>query len=307
MQEGITIPQIEKLSEDKNSASFLIQPLYPGYGVTIGNALRRILYSSLEGAAIFAVSIEGATHEFSIIPAIKEDVIQIILNLKQIRLKLHGSDEATLTLDIKGPKEIKAGNIKCPSSVEIVNPDHHIASVGKTGKLNMEIKVNKGLGYVVSETVEEGSYPLGTIILDAIYSPIKKVNYSVEPVRVGKMTNYDKLTVDITTDGTIEPSEALKNAAEILVDQFDLIKNLKSKTTKTKKESNKKITKTISADNVKNQKIEDAGFSTRTTNALINNKIKTVAGLARLSVDSIQKLKGLGGKGILEIEEKIKE
>jgi len=304
MQEGITLPTIKKTKQEENSASFEISPLFPGYGVTIGNSLRRILYSSLEGAAIYAVKVEGATHEFSTLPGVKEDLIQIILNLKQVRLKIYEGDQAKLKLNAKGSGEVTAADIKVPASVEIVNPKQPIANLGKGAKLAMELRVNKGLGYVPVEVREEERYPTGTIAIDAIYSPIQKVNYSIKSVRVGKMTNYDKLTVDITTDGAVSPDEAFKKAAGILISQLELIKKFKTKGKRAKKTATSK-TKILTKD-IKSQKIEEAGFSTRTTNALVNNKVKTVAGLATLSQETLEQMPGLGAAGVGEINKKIK-
>lgn len=304
MQEGITLPQIKKINDKQNTASFSIFPLYPGYGVTIGNSLRRILYSSLEGAAIYAIKVSGATHEFSTLPDVKEDLIQIILNLKQIRLKIHEGDEAILKLKIEGAKNVTAADIKTPASVEIINPNQYVASLGKKGKLSIELMVNKGLGYVPVESREEGNYPLGIILIDAIYSPIKRISYSIESTRVGKMTNYDKLTIDITTDGAIKPEDALRKAAKILIDQFSLIKDIKT----AKKKGHKKAMVTISKEkitDIKSKKIDEAGFSTRTINALVKNKIKTVAGLSRMSEDKLKEMKGLGVKGVDEIQKKL--
>jgi len=313
MQEGITIPQIEKITEEKNCATFVIFPLFPGYGVTIGNSLRRILYSSLKGSAIYSIKVDGASHEFSTLPGVKEDLIQIILNLKKIRLKLHEGNSATLKLDVKGAKEVSAKDIKCPASVEIVNPDQPIATLGKSAKLSMELAVNKGLGYLPTEQREDERLPLGSIAIDAIYSPVQRINYSVESTRVGKITNYDKLTIDIVTDGTIKPEEAMRKSAEILIDQLRLIKDFKVKgreDTKTAKTSKTKVKKTRPVKDIidiKSQKIEEAGFSTRTINALVNNKVKTVAGLSRLSDESLSQIKGLGAKGIEEIKAKLTE
>lgn len=303
MQEGITQPEIKKIKKEKNSAVFEISPLFPGYGVTIGNSLRRILYSSLDGAAIYSIKADGVSHEFSTLPGVKEDFIQIILNLKQIRLRIHEGTEVVMKLNIKGPKEVKASDIKCPASVEIVNPEQPIANLAKTGKLSIELKANKGLGYISREMREEDKSPIGTIDIDAVYSPVQKVNYSVEPVRVGKITNYDKLTLEIQTDGTMTPDEALKKSAEILIGQFDIIKNFKVKTKREKVAARKEK---VATTDMKSMKIEESDFSNRTKNALVNNKIKTVAGLARLSDDSLLEIKGLGNKGIKEIKDKLK-
>ncbi len=312
MQEGITLPTIKKTKGEENSASFEISPLFPGYGVTVGNSLRRILYSSLEGAAIYAIKVEGATHEFSTLSGVKEDLIQIILNLKQVRLKIYEGDQAKLKLNVKGPKEITAADIEAPSSVEIINSKKPVAILGKNAKLSMELRVSRGLGYVPVEARGEEKYPSGTIAIDAIYSPIRKVNYSIESVRVGKMTNYDKLTIDITTDGTILPEEAFKKAASILISQLELIKAFKTrakrakkgKATKTKTKTETKVSAKESKD-IKSKKIQEAGFSTRTTNALVNSKVKTVAGLTRLSQESLDQMSGLGTKGVKEINEKL--
>lgn len=314
MQEGITSPTIKKTKEEKNSASFVITPLFPGYGVTIGNSLRRILYSSLEGAAIYAIKVDGASHEFSTLPGVREDLIQIILSLKQVGLKIHEGKEATLKLNVKGPKEVTAADIKTPASVEIINSKQSIASLGKTGKLSMELKVNSGLGYVPVEAREGEKYPIGTIAIDAVYSPVKKVNHSVESTRVGKITNYDKLTVDITTNGTITPEEALKKSANILINQLKLIEDFKAKTKREKEEkatpNDRQAEKETrgakeKVQDIKSKKIQEAGFSNRTCNALVNNKVKTVAGLARLSEDTLGEMKGLGAKGVKEIKKKL--
>jgi len=311
MQEGISLPEIEKVNEEGNSASFVISPLYPGYGVTVGNSLRRVLYSSLKGAAIYALEVQNASHEFSTLPGVKEDLIQIILNLKQVRLIIHEGEDAVLKLKIKGPKEVTAADISASASVEIVNPKQPIASLSKTGKLDMELKVNRGMGYVPTEIKENREFPIGTISIDAIYSPIKKVNFDVEPIRVGEMTNYDKLMLDITTDGTIKPTEALTKAAAILIDHFNLIKNYQEKAVakkgKAKAEADKNKKLAANKTDFKSQKIEEAGFSNRTTNALLNNKVKTIAGLSRLSLETIREMKGMGAKGFEEIQEKLTE
>lgn len=211
-------------SERGHRALFTIEPLYPGYGMTVGNALRRVLLSSLPGAAITAVKFEGATHEFSTLPYVKEDVVDILLNLKQVRLKLHTEEPTTVKLEANGQGEVTAGDITGDANVEVVNPKQHIATLtDKAATFALELTVAKGRGYVPVENREKERLPLGTIALDAIYTPMKNVNFTTENVRVGQMTNYDKLVLDISTDGTISPTDALEHATKILVDHFQFV------------------------------------------------------------------------------------
>lgn len=223
--ESLPLPtSLTQTSARGNRATFTMEPLYPGYGMTVGNALRRVLLSSLPGAAITAVSFEGATHEFSTLPYVKEDVVDILLNLKQIRLKFHGDEPTTVRIEVKGEGNVTAGDIKGDANVEIVNPKQHIATLtDKAAKLVMDLTVGTGRGYVPVEAREKERLPLGTIALDAIYTPMKNVNFSNENVRVGQMTNYDKLILDVTTDGTITPSAAVEQATKILVGHFQFV------------------------------------------------------------------------------------
>jgi len=213
--------------EDKknNIAVFEIDKLYRGWGTTLGNALRRVLLSSLAGAAITAVKIKGISHEFSTIPGVKEDVVEIMLNLKRIRLRIIGKEEEKLFLKVKGKGEVKAGDVKKNANVKIINPEEKIATItdNKT-TLEMELTVQKGIGYEPVEQRKTTKVPIGTILLDAIYSPIKKVGYEVEDVRVGKRTDFNKLRLSIQTDGSISPTEALLEASELLLEHFSLIK-----------------------------------------------------------------------------------
>ncbi len=315
----ISLPKIKIKSETNNEGTFVISPLFPGYGVTVGNSLRRVLLSSLGGAAIYAIKIDGASHEFTSIPGVKEDFIEIILAIKKIRLKLHDK-EATISLEAKGPKEVRASDIKIPSSVEIVNPDLHLASLNSKGKLSIEINVKKGIGYVPAEERKEEERPIGVIAIDSVYTPVQSANFSCEYTRVGGVTNYDKLTLEVKTDSTVTPKEAVQQAAEILENHFILVKEFKTEIDKIeseprKREEAEKAKKTetedkkgapISLKDYKKLSIEEAGFSPRTAKALIDNKIKTVAGLARLSDEKIGDIKGLGTKSISEINRKLK-
>ncbi len=215
--------QIKEVSREGNYASFDIEPLAPGYGVTLANSLRRVLLASLPGAAATAVRIDGATHEFSTLPGVIEDVVEIILNLKTLRMKLHSDEPVTLILDKKGPGQVTAADFKKNPDVEIMNPDLVIANLDQKGKLSLELTCEKGRGYVTTEMRRDEKLALGTIMMDSIFTPIKKVHYSVENTRVGRMTNFDKITMDVTTDGTVDPLAALQQSAQILIDHFSII------------------------------------------------------------------------------------
>ncbi len=239
---NIALPQkIEfKKGEKPNEKLVVIEPCYPGYGITIGNSLRRVLLSSLPGAAVVGVKIEGAEHEFSTLPHVKEDVLEIILNLKQLRLKVFSDEVVKLELDVHGKKEVKAKDIKKNSDVEIVNPDLTIAHItDMAGSLNMEIYVSKGIGYETIDNRENRKKEIGYIEIDSIFSPIVSVGVKVENVRVGKMTNWDKLILDITTDGTITPEDAFEAAVKILIEQFKALIGEKEKDKKQESSSKK--------------------------------------------------------------------
>src|SRR6185369_6336388 len=219
----ITSPQKPKYTAlDTNHGKFEILGCYPGYGTTLGNALRRVILSSLEGAAAKSVKITGVSHEFSTIEGVMEDVVQIILNLKQVRFKLHGEESVKISLKSKGEGVVTAASFKTPSSVEVVNKDQVIATItDKKTELEMEIEIDKGLGYMpVEQRVREDDREIGVIAIDAIYTPVKRVNYEVENMRVGKRTDYDKITLEIVTDGSITPTEAFEKSVNILVGQF---------------------------------------------------------------------------------------
>lgn len=241
--QSITSPQKPNITAiGPNHAKLEIFGCYPGYGTTLGNALRRVLLSSLDGAAAKSVKIKGVSHEFSTIPGIMEDVVQIILNLKQVRFKLHGDEAVKVTLKSKGEGVVTAADIKAPSSVEIVNPDQIIATVtDKKAALEIEIEIDRGIGYVpveVRERDEQNGREIGVIAIDAIYTPIKRVNYEIENMRVGKRTDYDKVTLEIVTDGSITPKEAFEKSVAILVSQFSSLSEIEgeSEVSETKEE-----------------------------------------------------------------------
>jgi DNA-directed RNA polymerase subunit alpha len=284
----------EIISEEGFSGTYEIAGLYPGYGHTLGNSLRRIILSSLPGVAITSVKIKGADHEFTSIAGVKEDVIALILNLKKIRIKMLTDEAQTLELNIKGIKEITAGDITVPGQVEILNPELYIASTGdKSAELSIEFKVEKGLGYVAKEALEKDRNDIGHITLDAIFSPIRRVNYEVENMRVGDRTDFNKLRLFIETDGTITPTEALEEAILIMISQLKAIVGFKEPEIIAPKEADTEFLKT---------RIETLDLSARTINALTNANIRTIGGLARKKEKDLGDIDGLGSKGIQEIK-----
>lgn len=218
--------QVKETARNGFSATFEIEPLTPGYGVTLANSLRRVLLASLSGAAVTSVRIDGATHEFSTLPGVSEDVVEIILNLKSLRLKMMTDEPVTLVLDKKGTGLVTAADFKKNPDIEIMNPELPIANLDAKGKLSMEVVCSKGRGYVTVEMRRDEKLPLGTIMIDSIFTPIKKVHYQVENTRVGRMTNFDKIILDLTTDGTIDPYDAVKQAAQVLIDHLSIISGI---------------------------------------------------------------------------------
>lgn len=290
----ITPFSIKFLREEQNKLSFEIEPLYPGYGVTLGNTLRRVLLSSIEGAAITWVKIKGVSHEFSVLPGIKENILEITLNLKQVKLKLFGDEPQKIELKAKGERKVKAGDIKTPSQVEIVNKDLPIASLtSPKAKLEMEMMVEKGFGYVNADQLKKGKSEVGVIYLDAIFTPILKVSFNIENVRFEKRTDYNKLMMEIETDGTIDPKNALQEACRVLICHFkragDFFK-IKEKPL----EVEKKFT------------LEDLKLSPRVLNRLQKEGIKSLSQLLRKREEELEKIKGLGEKGIKEIKKRLK-
>lgn len=299
-------PRIVK--EDASSGVYEIDGLFPGYGHTLGNSLRRIILSSIPGAAITSLSIDGVKHEFSAIDGIKEDVIAIILNLKKTRFKLHGDDAQKATLRIKGAKSVTAGDINVPSQLEIMNKDQYICeSTAKDVDVAIEITVEKGLGYVPREVLQKEKADIGTIALDASFTPIRRASYEVENMRVGDRTDHNRLRVSIETDGTISPHQALETSINTMITQLQSIVGFREtviETPSSKSESSAEVSKEDIADvtDVAKTKIEDLNLSTRTENALISASIRTAGGLSRKSEDDLLATDGLGEKGIEEIK-----
>jgi len=240
--EQLLLPTHVEIIKDKDprKATLVVAPCYPGYGTTVGNALRRVLLSSLQGAAVTAIRIQGVDHEFSTIPHVKEDVVQIILNMKQLRLKVFSDELVTLTLDVAGEREVTAGDITSNADVEIANKDLHIATLTNSdAKLSMEIFVSRGLGYVSVEEREGEKREIGVIAIDSVFTPVRSVGYRVEDVRVGQKTNYDKLTLALETDGTIDPAQAVRESTQILLNHFNLLANVEATSARSKKAAKK--------------------------------------------------------------------
>ena len=291
-----------EIDNEKNYAKFVCEPLERGYGITIGNSLRRILLSSLPGSAITSVKIEGVLHEFSTIPNVVEDVPEIIVNLKNVRLKLDKNEEKTLRINFKGEGEVTAGDIMTDGTVEILNPDLHIATISEGGSLVMELTAEMGRGYNTAEKNKKENQPLGVLPIDSIYTPVKKVNYSVENTRVGQMVDYDKLTIEVWTDGSLKPYEALSLAAKVMTGHLDLFIDLSEATKNTQvmieKEEFKK-------EKVLEMSIEDLELSVRSFNCLKRANISTVEDLTNKTESDMMKVRNLGKKSLDEVTNKL--
>lgn len=299
-------PKIEvvELSPDNTYGKFVVEPLERGYGITLGNSLRRVLLSSLPGAAVTSVKIEGVLHEFSHLPGVVEDVTDIILNLKNLRLKLNGDEEKVLRIEAASEGEVKARDIIHDADVEIMNPDLTIATLDKGGRLFMEINVAKGRGYVPAERNKKGDHVIGVIPVDAVFTPVRKVNYTVENTRVGQITDYDKLTLEVWTDGSVRPDEATSLSAKILSEHLRLFTSLTSNTDEVKiveeKEENKE-------DKLKEMTIEELDLSVRSYNCLKRAGINTVGELIQRNEEDMMKVRNLGKKSLEEVIQKLEE
>ncbi len=314
--QSISLPKKPKYTSiDEKTSSFEIGGCYPGYGTTLGNALRRVLLSSLSGAAVTSIKIKGIKHEFSTIPNVAEDVIQIILNLKQIRFNLHTDESVKVLLMVKGEKEVTAKMIKCPSNIEVVNKDAHIATItSPKGEIEMEIEISGGIGYVPVEQQKREKKEVGVIAIDAIYTPIRRVNYTISNMRVGKRTDFEKILLEVETDGSLEPVEAFSQAVEILVNQFSELKAIQEaeepvEVIEEEKEDIKKEIKEEekAIDPRKIVIVELKSLSTRTLNSLEKGKIKNIGGIVDLNEDELGELDGMGAKGIKEIKKAVGE
>lgn len=295
---------IVELSEDYRYGKFVIEPLERGYGITIGNALRRILLSSLPGVAVNAIKIDGVLHEFSTIPGVKEDVTEIILTLKELSATIDGEGSRTFKIEAQGPCSITGADIICPPDVEILSKDLAIATLDDNAKLNMEIFVDKGRGYVSAEENKTENVPIGVLPVDSIYTPVEKVSYHVENTRVGQKTDYDKLVLEVWTNGSINPQEGISLAAKVLVEHLnlfiDLTEHVSSVEIMVEKEEDQK-------EKVLEMTIEELDLSVRSYNCLKRAGINTVEELANKSEDDMMKVRNLGKKSLEEVIQKLEE
>lgn len=297
-------PKIEciEMSEDFSYGKFVVEPLERGYGTTLGNSLRRILLSSLPGVAVTSIKIDGVLHEFSTIPGVAEDVTEIILNIKKLALKMHGDNSKIIKIDVQGEREITAGDIICDSDIEIINPELHIASLNDGNRFYMEMTVEKGRGYVVSERNKQPGQPIGVIPVDSIFTPIRKVNYMVENTRVGQITDYDKLILEIWTNGTIKPDESISFGAKILSEHLKLFITLTEHVGNVEimveKEEDKK-------EKVLEMTIEELDLSVRSFNCLKRAGINTVEELTQRTEEDMMKVRNLGKKSLEEVQQKL--
>jgi DNA-directed RNA polymerase subunit alpha len=312
LETEILLPSKPRVIEETEfSGVFEIDGLYPGYGHTLGNSLRRIILSSLPGAAITSVKIDGVSHEFSTIEGVKEDVIMILINLKKVRLKVTGDEPQEITLSAKGPKVLSAKDIKTPGQVEILNGDQHIVEITGHNSINISMTVQRGLGYATREELQKDKVEVGSILLDSIFTPVRRVNYEVEDMRVGDKTDHNRLRMIIETDGSITAREALESAIEIMVKQLQAIVGFKEKAEQF--EEKEQAEEAIMKERAKREKddvdpemmktrIETMNMTTRTQNALSAANIRTLGGLVRKKEEDLLDIDGLGEKGIQEIK-----
>lgn len=297
-------PNITKFDESENYGKFVVEPLERGYGTTLGNSLRRVLLSSLPGAAVTSIQIEGVQHEFATIPGVREDVIQIVLAVKGIAIKSYVESEKQIELDVTGPMDVTAGDILTDSDIEIVNKDHYLFSIAEGHSMRAVMTVKKGYGYVPADENKVDGAPIGTIAVDSIYTPVSKVNYQVEPARVGGDSSYDKLTLEITTNGTIVSDEALSLSAKILTDHLNLFVDL----SEVAAEAETLVVKDeVKTERVLDKIIEEMDFSVRAYNGLKRAGINTVADIVEMSEADMIKVKNLGHKSVEEVKVKLTE
>ena len=295
-------PNITKIDENKDYGVFVVEPLERGYGTTLGNSLRRVLLASLPGAAVTSINIEGVLHEFDTVPGVREDVMQIILNVKGIAVKSYVQDEKIIELDVEGPAEVTAGDILTDSDIEIVNPDHYLFTIGEGASLKATLTVNSGRGYVPADQNKKDDAPVGTLAVDSIYTPVTKVNYQVEPARVGSNDGFDKLTLEILTNGTIIPEDALGLSARILTEHLNLFTNLTEIAIAT---DVMKEVDTTSDDRILERTIEELDLSVRSYNCLKRAGINTVYDLTEKSEPEMMKVRNFGRKSLEEVKVKL--
>jgi len=310
--ESINIPKVKLDTEDGNKAVFVIQPFYPGYGTTVGNALRRVLLTSLPGSAVSAFRIIGVDHEFSTIEGIKEDVVEIMLNLKGLRFILHQEEPIIVKLKATKSGNVTGKNIELSGTLELVNPDHHIATVTGKNNLEIEIQIERGRGYILSDNSKNKDLPIGMIAVDSVFSPVGRCSIKVQNTRVGDRVDYDKLTLELETDGTIVPQDALHQASQILLDQFSIFGAEVSVPVEIKEETEKDQAEDAPAtkgktDDAKNLSIDEINLSIRTNNALTQNNIKKIKDILNIGRQGLLDMKGVGERAVTEIDDKLED
>ena len=304
--------KLSVVSEDTTKGVYEIDGLYPGYGHTLGNSLRRIILSSLPGAAITSLKIEGVDHEFSVVDGVKEDVITMLLHLKQVRFRLNSDEPQTVTLSVKGPKTVTASDITATGQVEVLNKDLYIAELTGKASLNIEMTIQKGLGFVAKDMHKKEKTEIGAIAVDAIFTPIRRVAYEVENMRVGDNTNHNRLRMTIETDGTLTAREALENAISIMIDQLHAIAGFTQKKVTAQVEEESELPQATSKKessssegeftDILKTRIDTLDLSTRTLNSLMGANIRTIGGVARKKREDLLEIEGIGEKGIQEIK-----
>lgn len=300
---------IEEISEDSRYGKFICEPLERGYGITLGNSMRRILLSSLQGAAITSIKIDGVLHEFSTVPGVRDDVTNIILHLKELCLKMHSDEPQIIRIEVEGEKDVTAADIIHDSDIEILNPDLHIATVNETGSLKIEMTVEHGLGYVPADKNKKPDHEIGIIPIDSIFSPVRRVNYRVEDTRVGDSVDYDKLTLEVWTDGSLLPQEAVSRAAGILIARLKLFSNLIIASDEVGNEPETDDTQVDAPVNLPlyDMKVDDLDLTVRSYHCLMRADIKTVGDLVEKTEDEIMKVRNLGRKSLEEVKQKLQE
>ncbi|MBK7368022.1 MAG: DNA-directed RNA polymerase subunit alpha [Candidatus Eisenbacteria bacterium] len=294
-------PLISDAGNNDSYGKFVLEPLERGFGATLGNALRRVLLSSLQGAAITAVRIDGVLHEFSTLPGVIEDVTEIVLNLKQVRLKLHGDGPKKGVFEMRGKGEVRAGDLNVDADVQVLNPDLHVAALNRDGDLRMEVEINGGRGYISADQHSATDRPIGVIPIDSLFSPVTKVNYTVEATRLGQRIDYDKLTIEVWTDGSIKPADAVAMAAKILKDHFAMLVNFDEEPVQEDEpevdEEKVKIRKLL------DKSVEELELSVRSSNCLRAAEIKTIGDLVQKGEPEMLKFRNFGRKSLKEIQD----
>jgi len=308
MEYSITLPSKPRIqSEEEHSGTYEIDGLYPGYGHTLGNSLRRIILSSLPGAAVTSIKIDGVEHEFSTINSVREDVVTILLNLKKLRFEMLTQEPQVVTLKLKGPKKVTGADLKLPGQVRLLNPNSYLCELTEGGSIDAEFRIERGLGYVPREALKKERVDIGEISVDAIFSPIRRVNYEVENMRVGDRTDFNRLRITIETDGTLEPRAALEQSIEVMITQLKAIvgfreEELPGAQTAPAAPAEASSTSAENSAEVLKTRIEELDFSSRTISALEKANIRTVGGLARKKEADLLEIEGLGPKAIQEVK-----